>query len=136
MFLDPKLLEGSYNYKCDLWSTGIIVYMLLAGEPPYYSQHCDEPLPFLLRFWFTGWLVVSLWMLATCFCLSEFLPRVANLMFAAFTSSWGVATCSYFLLLCRKAFAVLQLHRTLSAQASVASEVTHTGTAGFCQKNR
>lgn len=26
----------------DLWSTGIILFMLLAGEPPFYSSHCDD----------------------------------------------------------------------------------------------
>lgn len=41
-YIAPEVIKGSYNYKCDLWSTGIILYMLLAGEPPFYSQHCDD----------------------------------------------------------------------------------------------
>lgn len=41
-YIAPEVIKGSYNYKCDIWSTGIILYMLLAGEPPYYDSHCDD----------------------------------------------------------------------------------------------
>jgi len=40
----PEILEGEgegkneYNYKCDLWSIGIIIYRLLFKEPPYPGQ--------------------------------------------------------------------------------------------------
>ena len=34
--MSPEILKGEeYNYKCDLWSIGIIIYRLIYGESPY-----------------------------------------------------------------------------------------------------
>ena len=35
-YMSPEILKGEeYNYKCDLWSIGIIIYRLIYGELPY-----------------------------------------------------------------------------------------------------
>jgi calcium-dependent protein kinase len=36
-------MHGSgYNEKCDIWSCGIILYMMIAGSPPFYSIKKEE----------------------------------------------------------------------------------------------
>jgi serine/threonine protein kinase len=36
----PEILEGeeNYNYKCDLWSVGIIIYRLIFKDAPYKGE--------------------------------------------------------------------------------------------------
>eukprot|EP00948_MAST-09A_sp_MAST-9A-sp1_P004240 g4240.t1 len=35
-------LKGSYNLKCDIWSIGVITYMLLSGRPPFDGENENE----------------------------------------------------------------------------------------------
>lgn len=37
-YIPPEVLAGSYTEKCDLWSLGVIVYMLLSGKAPFYGS--------------------------------------------------------------------------------------------------
>ena len=37
-YASPDVLRRSYNAKCDLWSTGVIAFMLLTGSPPFVGQ--------------------------------------------------------------------------------------------------
>lgn len=34
-FVAPEVLRGAHDARCDLWSLGVIVYMLLSGAPPF-----------------------------------------------------------------------------------------------------
>ena len=37
-YIAPEVLNGAYNFKCDLWSVGIIMYVLLTKKIPFFGK--------------------------------------------------------------------------------------------------
>lgn len=41
-YIAPEVINQRYNYKCDMWSLGVILFTLLCGEPCFTGNSREE----------------------------------------------------------------------------------------------
>jgi calcium/calmodulin-dependent protein kinase I len=38
-YVAPEVLDGKpYSFECDTWSLGVIMFMMIVGEPPFFHE--------------------------------------------------------------------------------------------------
>ena len=48
-YMSPEVLQGNYDSKCDIWSCGVILYILLCGYPPFDGETEHEIFKAIVR---------------------------------------------------------------------------------------
>ena len=43
IYMPPEIVNNEkYDQKVDIWSTGVVLYILLCGKPPFYGDSKDK----------------------------------------------------------------------------------------------
>ena len=42
IYCSPEVIDNLYDERCDEWSCGVLMYILLCGEPPFYGETEEE----------------------------------------------------------------------------------------------
>lgn len=38
-YIPPEIMDGKYDCRCDVWSAGVLLYLMIAGVPPFYDAN-------------------------------------------------------------------------------------------------
>ena len=49
MYMAPEMIKGEYTEKCDVWSCGVIMYLLISGNLPFEGKTSEEILKEVIK---------------------------------------------------------------------------------------
>lgn len=41
-YMAPEVYDKQYDKRCDIWSAGVMLYILISGRPPFYDESTTE----------------------------------------------------------------------------------------------
>lgn len=41
-YMAPEIIKGDYSYEVDIWSLGVLLYILVSGYLPFYDEDRDK----------------------------------------------------------------------------------------------
>lgn len=50
LYMAPEVIKKQYSHSCDLWSAGVILYIMLSGYPPFYGDNDMEVFEKILKY--------------------------------------------------------------------------------------
>jgi len=52
-YMAPEVINGRYDHKCDIWSSGILLFVMIGGYPPFNGSNTKEIFKSILKGRFT-----------------------------------------------------------------------------------
>lgn len=50
LYMAPEVINKKYSNLCDIWSAGVILYIMLCGYPPFYGDNDMEVFQKILNY--------------------------------------------------------------------------------------
>jgi calcium-dependent protein kinase len=50
LYMAPEVIMKQYSSSCDIWSAGVILYIMLSGYPPFYGENDMDVFEKITRF--------------------------------------------------------------------------------------